>query len=50
MAGRWFPPGTPVSSLNKTEHNDITEILLKLALNTINLNHESCALTCGIQP
>jgi hypothetical protein len=28
-------PGTPVSSTNKTDHNDITEILLKLALNTI---------------
>jgi len=24
-----FSPGTPVSSTNKTDHNDITEILLK---------------------
>ena len=31
-----FFPGTPVSSTNKTDHNDITEILLKVALNTIN--------------
>jgi hypothetical protein len=30
--------GTPVSSTNETDHHDITEILLKVALNTINLN------------
>ena len=38
-----FSPGTPVSSTNKTDHHDIlvTEILLKMALNTITLtpNH-----------
>ena len=34
--GRWFSPGTLISSTNKTERNDITEILLKVALNTIN--------------
>jgi hypothetical protein len=33
-AGRWFSPGT-VSSTNKTYLRDITEILLKVALNTI---------------
>jgi hypothetical protein len=27
---------TPVSSTNKTDRHDITEILLKVALNTIN--------------
>jgi len=27
--------GKPVSSTNKTDHHDITEILLKVALNTI---------------
>jgi len=32
-----FFPGTPVSSTNKTDHHDITEILLKVALNTIKL-------------
>ena len=37
MTGRWFSPGTPVSSTNKTGHHDIAEILLKVALNTINL-------------
>jgi hypothetical protein len=36
--GRWFSPGTLVSSTNKTGHHDITEILLKVALNTITLN------------
>jgi len=33
--GRWFSPGPPVSSTNKTDSHDITEILLKVALNTI---------------
>jgi hypothetical protein len=32
--GRWFSPGTPASSTNKTVCHDITEILLKVALNT----------------
>ena len=31
-AGRWFSPGTPVSSNNKTDRHGITEILLKVAL------------------
>ena len=35
---RWFSPGTPVSSTNKTDRYDITEILLKVALSTINQN------------
>jgi hypothetical protein len=26
---QWLSPGTPVSSTNKTDHHDITEILLK---------------------
>jgi len=34
---QWFSPGTPVSSINKTDRHDIAEILLKVALNTINL-------------
>jgi len=36
-AGRWFSPGTLVSSANKTDCHDIAEILLKVALNTITL-------------
>jgi hypothetical protein len=35
MTCRWFSPGTPVSSTNKTDQHDITEILMKVALNTI---------------
>jgi hypothetical protein len=30
-AGRWFSSCTPVSSTNKIDHHDITEILLKVA-------------------
>jgi hypothetical protein len=33
-----FLPGTLVSSTNKTDRHNITEILLKVALNTINPN------------
>jgi len=32
---RWFSPGPSVSSTNKTDHHDITDILLKVALNII---------------
>jgi hypothetical protein len=34
--GRWFSPGTPASSTTKTGRLDMAEILLKVALNTIN--------------
>ena len=34
-AGRWFSPDPPVSSTNKTDRHDITEILLKMTLNTL---------------
>ena len=34
--GRWFSLGTPASSNTKTGRHDIAEILLKVALNTIN--------------
>jgi hypothetical protein len=37
-AGQWFSPGTPVSSTNKTDRHDITEILLKVALKPITPN------------
>ena len=32
MAGRWFSPGTAVSSTNKTDRNDISEVLFKVDL------------------
>jgi hypothetical protein len=38
--GRWFSPGTPVSSTNKTGRHDIAEIFLKVALNNINPNEQ----------
>jgi hypothetical protein len=34
--GWWFSPGTPPSSTTKTGRHDIAEILLKVALSTIN--------------
>jgi hypothetical protein len=34
---KWFSPGTPVSSTNKTNHHNIAKILLKVALSTITL-------------
>ena len=37
VTGLWLTLGTPVSSTNKTDRHDITEILLKVALNTITL-------------
>ena len=36
-AGQWFSPGTLDSPTNKTDCHDTTEILLKVALNTITL-------------
>ena len=37
VAGQWFSPYTPVSSTNKTDRHDITEILLKVTSNIITL-------------
>ena len=36
--GQWFSQGTLVASINKTDRHDITEILLRVALNTKTLN------------
>ena len=33
--GQWFSPGAPVSSTNKSEHHDLTEILFKVALSVV---------------
>jgi hypothetical protein len=35
VAGRLFSLGTPVSTTNKTDRHDVTEILPKVALNSI---------------
>ena len=37
---RWFSSDTPVYSTNKTDRHDITEILLKVAFNTITLTRK----------
>ena len=37
MEGMMFTPGSPVSSTNKTNRHDKTEILLKVALNITTL-------------
>ena len=37
--GRWFSLGPPISSTNKTDHHDITALLLKMSLNTIKQRH-----------
>jgi hypothetical protein len=36
ITGWWFSLGTPVSSTYKADHHDISEIVLKVVLNTIN--------------
>jgi hypothetical protein len=36
VTGQWVSPGTLVSSTDKTYHHNIAEMLLKVALNTIN--------------
>ena len=38
VTGLWFSLGTPVSSSNKTDRHNITEMLLKVSLNTITNN------------
>ena len=42
--GRWFAPGTPVFSTNKIDCHNITEILLKVALNTIILTSNTVSI------
>jgi hypothetical protein len=39
--GWWFSHGALVSFINKIDRHDITELLLKVVLNTINLNQAS---------
>jgi hypothetical protein len=52
-SGRLFSPGsgTSVSSTNKTDIQDMTEVLLKMVLNTLNQTHTIESLsTSGIEP
>jgi hypothetical protein len=55
----WFSLGTPVSANNKTDRYDITEIVLKVALNTITIttsgfgiftSKRTILLASGIRP
>ena len=49
VTGRWFSLCTTVFSTNKTDRYDITEILLKVALNTINQKNPSILLGPVVQ-
>ena len=48
-AGLWFSLGTPDSSTNKTDCHDITEILLKVVLNTATVPLSSLHLKSHIR-
>jgi hypothetical protein len=37
--GRWFSPGSPISSTYKTDRHDITVIMLQVALNSTKQNN-----------
>ena len=50
LSSRWLSPVTLVSSTNKTDRHDITEILLKVALNTITLTLLSSMTPLSITP
>jgi hypothetical protein len=45
LTGQWFSPDSPVSSTNKTDRHNVTEIVLKVALNTIQPNQYVQAVT-----
>ena len=45
--GKWFSPNPPVSSTNKTNRHDIAEILLIVALNTINQTNKPTVNACN---
>jgi len=45
---RWFFPGPSVSFIDKTDRHDITEILLKVALNTITITPTRLWLPIGV--
>jgi hypothetical protein len=46
--GRWFSPGTSVSSTNQTDRHDITDILLIGSLNTI--TQTKTTYLCSLYP
>jgi hypothetical protein len=46
--GWWFSPGTPASSITKTGHHDIAEILLKVALKHNKSNQITICITKAV--
>ena len=46
VTGRWISLGTTDSSTNKNDRHDITEILLKVTLNTMNRTYIKVYKTC----
>ena len=49
VTGWWFSLGSPVSFTNKTDHHDITEILLKVVLNAIKQTNKLLVIyLCGL--
>ena len=46
VTGRWFSLVPPVSSTNKTDGHDITEIVLKVALSTIKQSNKQSFSIC----
>jgi len=49
MADRLFSPGTQVSSTNKTDCHDQTEILLKVGLHTVTQNQTLISILFKVQ-
>ena len=45
QAGQWFSQSTLISSTNKSDCHDITEILLNMALNNITITQAQERLT-----
>jgi len=43
-----FSPGTPAASTTKTGRHDIAEILVKVALNTINKSINQSIKECSV--
>ena len=44
----WFSPDAPFSSTIKTDSHNMAELLLKVALNTININSNTAPFTFEI--
>ena len=49
-ADQWFSPGTKVSSTNKTDRHDITEIFFKVTLNIFKPNNQKCRPILPLAP